>query len=45
MIALKDIIYVRLGTRDLEGSCRYATAVLGLEEAHAQRNPKNWQTR
>ena len=45
MIELKDIIYVRLGTRDLEGSRRYATAILGLEEARAEGNPKHGQTR
>ncbi len=32
MIALNDICYVRLGTRDLEGACRYANEVLGLRE-------------
>lgn len=30
MIDLKDICYVRLGTRDLEGACRYAQDILGL---------------
>lgn len=34
MIHLSDIRYVRLGTRDLEGSTAYATKVLGLEIAH-----------
>lgn len=33
MIALRDITYVRLGTRDLDGACRYATEILGLEIA------------
>lgn len=33
MIALRDITYVRLGTRDLDGATRYATEVLGLEVA------------
>jgi 2,3-dihydroxy-p-cumate/2,3-dihydroxybenzoate 3,4-dioxygenase len=33
MIHLHDIRYVRLGTGDLEGAVRYATAVLGLEVA------------
>ena len=33
MINLHDIRYVRLGTRDLEGAARYATSILGLEEA------------
>ena len=30
MIDLKDICYVRLGTRDLEGASRYAQDILGL---------------
>ncbi|KAF1685101.1 glyoxalase/bleomycin resistance/extradiol dioxygenase family protein [Pseudoxanthomonas broegbernensis] len=33
MIELRDITYVRLGTRDLEGATRYATQILGLEVA------------
>ncbi len=33
MINLRDIRYVRLGTRDLEGAARYAVSILGLEEA------------
>ncbi|HEY9278855.1 MAG TPA: VOC family protein [Eoetvoesiella sp.] len=33
MIHLHDIRYVRLGTKDLESSVRYATEVLGLEVA------------
>lgn len=33
MIELRDISYVRLGTRDLEGATRYATDILGLEVA------------
>lgn len=33
MIELRDITYVRLGTRDLEGATRYATDILGLEVA------------
>ena len=32
MIDLKDIRYVRLGTRDLAAAVRYATSILGLEE-------------
>lgn len=31
MIRLRDVCYVRLGTRDLEGATRYATQILGLE--------------
>ena len=33
MIDLQDIRYVRLGTPDVEAAARYASAVLGLEEA------------
>ena len=33
MIELRDISYVRLGTRDLDGATRYATDILGLEVA------------
>ena len=33
MIDLRDIRYVRLGTGDVEAASRYATSVLGLEEA------------
>lgn len=33
MIDLHDIRYVRLGTRDLGAAARYATSILGLEEA------------
>lgn len=33
MINLRDICYVRLGTRDLASAARYATSILGLEEA------------
>jgi len=33
VIALHDIRYVRLGTRDLDGASRYATKILGLEPA------------
>jgi len=33
VIQLRDITYVRLGTRDLEGATRYATDILGLEIA------------
>src|SRR3546814_11223513 len=31
MIRLRDVCYVRLGTRDVAGATRYATDVLGLE--------------
>jgi 2,3-dihydroxy-p-cumate/2,3-dihydroxybenzoate 3,4-dioxygenase len=37
MIALRDVCYVRLGTRDLEGATRYATTILGLEIAERSR--------
>ena len=33
MIRLHDIRYVRLGTRDLDAAARFATAILGLEDA------------
>jgi len=33
VIDLADIRYVRLGTRDSEAASRYATSILGLEEA------------
>ena len=33
MIDLQDIRYVRLGTRDVDAAARYATTILGLEEA------------
>ena len=43
MINLKDIIYVRLGTRDLEGAARYAQTILGLEAVAAIGNSKHGQ--
>lgn len=43
MIELKDICYVRLGTRDLEGACRYAQDVLGLREGQRHGSPKHGQ--
>jgi 2,3-dihydroxy-p-cumate/2,3-dihydroxybenzoate 3,4-dioxygenase len=33
VIDLRDIRYVRLGTRDVEAASRYATSILGLEAA------------
>lgn len=45
MINLKDILYVRLGTRDLEGAVRYAQTILGLEPVAAIGNCKNGQAR
>ena len=45
MIHLKDIVYVRLGTRDLEAATRYATSILGLEAVEAIGNAKNGQAR
>jgi 2,3-dihydroxy-p-cumate/2,3-dihydroxybenzoate 3,4-dioxygenase len=45
MIQLRDILYVRLGTRDLEGAARYATTILGLETVAEVGNSKNAQTR
>jgi len=38
MIGLRDICYVRLGTRDLDGATRYATQILGLEVSERCRN-------
>lgn len=38
MIALRDITYVRLGTRDLDSATRYATEILGLEIAERSGN-------
>ena len=38
MIRLRDISYVRMGTRDLEGAEVFATAYLGLEVAERHRN-------
>lgn len=38
MIELRDITYVRLGTRDLEGATRYASDILGLEVAERSGN-------
>lgn len=43
MIQLHDIRYVRLGTRDLEGSARYAERLLGLREGARRGQPKNGQ--
>ncbi|MDO9714008.1 VOC family protein [Paracraurococcus lichenis] len=37
MIALYDVCYVRLGTRDLDTAARFATEVLGLEVAERGR--------
>ena len=36
MIDLLDIRYVRLGTRDIEGASRYATSILGLQQAGSE---------
>ena len=41
MIHLHDIRYVRLGTRDLQGSTRYADTILGLRVGEQIGNPKN----
>lgn len=38
MIALQNVSYVRLGTRDLEGSAQFATNYLGLEVAERGRD-------
>jgi 2,3-dihydroxy-p-cumate/2,3-dihydroxybenzoate 3,4-dioxygenase len=38
MINLRDVSYVRMGTRDLQGAEVFATSYLGLEVAERQRN-------
>lgn len=38
MIQLRDVSYVRLGTRDIEGAEHFATEYLGLEAAERTRN-------
>ncbi|MHC9084185.1 VOC family protein [Luteimonas sp. RIT-PG2_3] len=38
MITLRDVCYVRLGTRDLAGATRYATDILGLEVSERSGN-------
>lgn len=38
MIALRDVCYVRLGTRDLAGATCYATDILGLEVSERSGN-------
>jgi 2,3-dihydroxy-p-cumate/2,3-dihydroxybenzoate 3,4-dioxygenase len=43
MIHLRDISYIRLGTRDVEGAARYATCILGLQQSTRSGNPKNGQ--
>ena len=43
MILLRDIRYVRLGTRDLDASARFARDILGLEPAGcAQRRVESY---
>lgn len=37
MIRLRDVCYVRLGTRDLDGATRYANEILGLETRERSR--------
>ena len=44
MIHLQDISYVRLGTRDLAGACRYAEEMLGLREGARQGNSKHGES-
>ena len=44
MIHLKDISYVRLGTRDLAGASRYVHEILGLQTSLRFGNPKNGQS-
>lgn len=44
MISLRDVRYVRLGTRDLEGATRYADRILGLREGARVGNIKHRQS-
>jgi 2,3-dihydroxy-p-cumate/2,3-dihydroxybenzoate 3,4-dioxygenase len=41
---LRDIRYVRLGTRDIEGACRFAQDILGLRQASRTGNSKTNQS-
>jgi 2,3-dihydroxy-p-cumate/2,3-dihydroxybenzoate 3,4-dioxygenase len=40
---LHDICYVRLGTQDLAGACRFSSGILGLRESARVGNPKTTQ--
>jgi 2,3-dihydroxy-p-cumate/2,3-dihydroxybenzoate 3,4-dioxygenase len=44
VIALRDIRYVRLGTRDLDAASRYATRILGLEPAGRTANVRYFRS-
>ena len=44
MIHLRDIRYVRLGTRDLDESARFARDILGLEPAGADDNTRYFRS-
>ena len=44
MIALHDIRYVRLGTRDLDAASTYATKILGLEPAGSDRRARYFRS-
>lgn len=43
MSKLRDIRYVRLGTRDVESAAQYAVRILGLQETGRIGNPKTGQ--
>jgi 2,3-dihydroxy-p-cumate/2,3-dihydroxybenzoate 3,4-dioxygenase len=44
MIQLRDIRYVRLGTRDLDGAANFARQVLGLEPAGCDTNARYFRS-
>lgn len=44
MIHLRDIRYVRLGTRDLDACARFARDILGLEPAGADSNARYFRS-
>lgn len=44
MIELKDVVYCRLGTRDLEGAEWFAVNILGLEVAERQRGSVHFKS-
>jgi 2,3-dihydroxy-p-cumate/2,3-dihydroxybenzoate 3,4-dioxygenase len=44
MILLREIRYVRLGTRDLDASARFARDILGLEPAGCDTNARYFRS-
>jgi catechol 2,3-dioxygenase-like lactoylglutathione lyase family enzyme len=44
VILLRDIRYVRLGTRDLDTSARFARDILGLEPAGCETNARYFRS-